>query len=58
MMETPQSRYDKANRVSVLLKLNRKTDTDILSWLSRQESKQGAIKALIRAQIAKEQREP
>lgn len=28
--------------------LNRKTDADILEWLNKQESKQGAIKTAIR----------
>lgn len=32
--------------------LNRKTDADILEWLNKQESKQGAIKAAIRYFLA------
>lgn len=37
------------------LKLNMNTDADIIAWLERQPSMQGAIKAAIRAQIAKEE---
>jgi hypothetical protein len=33
------------------MKLNTGTDQDILAWLDRQESKQGAIKQLIREEI-------
>ncbi|MCD7723987.1 MAG: hypothetical protein LUI12_00290 [Clostridiales bacterium] len=55
-----QERYDDWNTVQVKLKLNRKTDKDILEWIdrhrySRDSSIQGAIKALIREDIAKEQ---
>lgn len=49
-----QEKYDKANTVQIRMKLNRKTDADVIGWLDRQESKQGSIKDLIRAQIAKE----
>ena len=37
------------------MKLNTNTDADIIAWLERQPSMQGAIKAAIRAQIAKEE---
>lgn len=52
-----QSRYDDWNTVQVKLKLNKKTDRDILKWIdshkySRSTSVQGAIKSLIRADIA------
>ena len=51
-----QSKYDKANTVQFKMKLNKKTDSDILAsdilaWLEQQPSKQGAIKALIRQAI-------
>lgn len=42
------AKYDAENTVKILLKLNKKTDADILDWLDRQKSKQGAIKRLIR----------
>jgi len=48
---TPQERYDKKNRVTLTLKLNRKTDADILSWLDTQDNKQGIIKDIIREKI-------
>lgn len=46
-----QARYDAAHTRRVNMKLNVETDKDILAWLDRQESKQGAIKAAIRAKI-------
>lgn len=53
-----QSRYDEYNTTQVKLKLNYKTDADVIRWVnaqkaSRETSVQGAIKALIRADIAK-----
>ena len=50
-MRAAQAKYDSANTVQVKLKLNRKTDADILNKLARAESKQGYIKALIRADL-------
>lgn len=55
-----QDRYDSYHTVQVKLKLNRKTDADILDWVSqhkygRDTSVQGAIKALIREDIARGQ---
>lgn len=47
-------RYDRENTVRVAIKLNKKTDADILAQLDRQENKQGYIKALIRADMASE----
>lgn len=49
-----QARYDAANTTQVKIKLNLKTDADILDKLAKQESKQGYIKALIRADMAKD----
>lgn len=54
-----QERYDGWNTTQVKLKLNNKTDADILAWVrgkkySRDTSVQGAIKALIRADIARD----
>ena len=43
-----KSRYDAANTRQVKMKLNIKTDADILAWLDDQENKQGAIKQAIR----------
>lgn len=46
------ARYDKANTTSVVLKLNNKTDADILERLRECGNKQGYIKELIRANIS------
>jgi hypothetical protein len=51
MRDTPQSRYDAANTVQVTLKLNLRTDADILEKLASVPSKQGYIKQLIRADM-------
>lgn len=49
--QTPQAKYDAANTVQVKMKLNKKSDSDILEQLEKVGSKQGYIKALIRADI-------
>lgn len=51
--QTPQARYDAINTAQVMLKLNRRTDADILAKLSASGNRQGYIKALIRADIEK-----
>jgi succinate dehydrogenase flavin-adding protein (antitoxin of CptAB toxin-antitoxin module) len=48
-----QARYDSEHTKSVSLKLNNRTDQDILQWLRKQKSKQGAIKQAIRNEIAR-----
>jgi hypothetical protein len=45
--------YDKRNTRLFHLKLNLKTDADIIMWLESQDSMQGAIKRLIREEIEK-----
>lgn len=54
-----QNWYDEMHTTQVKLKLNRKTDADVLDWLwkqryNRNTSMQGEIKRLIRAEIARE----
>ena len=49
-----QAKYDKDNTVQVKLKLNKKTDADIIKRLSESDSKQGYIKELIRLDILKD----
>lgn len=44
-------KYDSKNTRQIMMKLNLKTDADILQWLDAQENKQGAIKAAIRKEI-------
>ena len=49
-----QAKYDKKNTVGFYMKLNIHTDMDIIRWLWKQRSKQGAVKQLIRDAIEKE----
>lgn len=49
----PQERYDATHTVQVKLKLNIKTDADILEKLKTVPSKQGYIKELIRKDMNK-----
>ena len=46
--------WDAKNTTYVSLKLNKKTDADILERLDQQKSKQGYIKGLIRKDIGKQ----
>ena len=48
-----QAKYDKENTIQITLKLNKKTDKDIIDWLYDEANKQGYIKSLIRADIDK-----
>lgn len=43
--------YQRQNITRVVVKLNRRTDADIIAALERQGNKQGYIKSLIRAAI-------
>ena len=52
-----QAKYDKNNTAGFYMKLNIHTDLDIIHWLWKQPSKQGAVKKLIREEIAKEKSE-
>lgn len=45
-------KYDEANTKQIKLKLNKKTDADILEALESAPNKQGYIKSLIRQDIA------
>lgn len=53
-----QARYDKQHTTGFYMKLNLQTDADIIHWLWKQPSKQGAIKKLIREEIARGNNEP
>lgn len=46
-----QYRYDKKNTRQIILKLNNKTDADIISKLEDVENKQGYIKDLVRSDL-------
>lgn len=48
-----QYKYDAANTRQILLKLNIRTDADVLEELDAQENRQGYIKRLIREDIAR-----
>ena len=52
-----QARYDKNNTSGFYMKLNIHTDLDIIHWLWKQSSKQGAVKKLIREEIVREKSE-
>lgn len=46
-----QARYDKKHIQGIYMKLHKENDKDILEWMERQASKQGAIKDAIRSMI-------
>lgn len=46
-----KAKYNKTNTVGYCLRLNKKTDEDIIQVLNSQESMQGYIKRLIRADL-------
>ena len=54
---TSKERYDARPAVRISLKLNKGTDADVLQRLEEVPSKQGYIKTLIRADIAKNRSE-
>lgn len=45
------AKYDKNNTTQITLKLNNKTDSDILEYLQKCDNKQGLIKDAIRKHI-------
>ena len=49
----PQEKYQKENISRVVLKLNKKTDADLLEWLDTLDNKQGTIKEILRDHINK-----
>lgn len=51
---TAKERYDARTAVRISLKLNKGTDSDVLRRLEEVPSKQGYIKELIRADLAKD----
>lgn len=52
--QTPQARYDAKNMLTVSMRLNRKTDADIITLLEKQENKQGYIKSILRKELSAE----
>lgn len=53
--ETPQERYDRKNCITYSLKLNRKTDADLIAALEG-KAKQTEVKRLMRVALAHESR--
>lgn len=53
----PQEKYDRNNTVRYSLKLNKKTDADIIAAFDKQASKQAFVKKAIRELLAKEKAE-
>lgn len=53
MQDTPQNRYRKKNLWTLSTTFNRATEPQLIEQVKRQDNKQGYIKALIRADIAK-----
>ena len=49
-----QAKYEQANTRKITFKFNLKTDADILEKLDQVDNRQGYIRDLIRADIAKE----
>ena len=49
-----QAKYDKDNTVQINLKLNKKTDADIIARLAAADNRQGYIKELIRLDILRD----
>lgn len=54
---TKQSQWKAKNTTLITMRLNNNTDTDILQKLEAVPNKQGYIKALIRADLAKDRNE-
>ena len=51
MSKQAQERYDKANTTQFKMKLNTRTDADIIEYLDSLDNKQGKVKELIREEI-------
>ena len=45
--------YEKENLRQIRLKINRKTEPELLAWIEKQENIQGYIKQLIRREMPK-----
>ncbi len=50
-----QAKYDKEHTKGLYMKLNLRTDIDIIRWTWSQKSVQGSIKRLIREDIRRKQ---
>jgi len=52
-LKRAKRKYDQNNTKQIAVKLNKKTDSDILGWIEKEPNKQGYIKQLIRQDIEK-----
>ena len=50
----PQKKYDAVHTTQIRLKLNNKTDADILEYLEKSGNKQGTIKKALRKMMEEE----
>ena len=48
------AQYEKENLRQIRLKINRKTEPELLEWIEKQENIQGYIKQLIREDMDRE----
>lgn len=48
------NKYEKENIRQIRLKINRKTEPELIEWIEKQENIQGYIKRLIREDMKKE----
>lgn len=44
-------KYNKKNTITILIRLNIKTDAEIINWIKTQPNKTGKIKELIKKEI-------
>lgn len=44
-------KYNKENTVQLIIRLNKKTDEDLINWLKHVNNRQGYIKSLIREDL-------
>jgi len=57
MQDNPQNRYRKKNLWTLSTAFNKATEQNLIDHLQKQDNKQGYIKSLIRADIAKSQKQ-
>lgn len=48
------AKYDKANKVTLTVKLNKRTEADLIEYVAGLENKQGFIKGLLRKAMEEE----
>lgn len=46
------AKYDKANKVTLTVKLNKRTEADLIEYVAGLENKQGFVKVLLREAMA------